>query len=165
MSNWDDLIGLPYQLGKNDCYSCVRNFYRKCGLFLPNYARPTDFWHDPQMDLYGYYQIHGFQPVFDQEPEPGDLLLMPIMAQINSHGAVALGGNEILHHPPGGLSRIDPYRPKWANRTTVHVRHPDVQAFLKPQPARVHLHEVHNAHILRNPDVQEQIALLVSDGE
>lgn len=163
MSNWDDLVGLPYEAGKQDCFTCIRNFYRRYGLLLPNFARPQLFWRRSDIDLYGQYKELGFIPVFDQEPEPGDLLLMPIMAQVNSHGAVALGNNEILHHPPNQLSVIDPYRPKWSNRTTIHARHPEVYEALKPAVQTQHLHEILDAHILRNPEVQSHIAELLPD--
>lgn len=163
MFNWDDLIGHEYVAGRQDCYTCIRAFYRRAGLDLPNRARPQYFWQDPHLDMYGTFRDYGFQPVFDQEPEPGDLLLMPLMSRVNSHAAVALGRNEILHHPPQQLSRVDPYRPKWSGRTTVHARHPKVFELLRPKLNKIHFHEAADAHILRNPDVQEQIAGVLSD--
>jgi cell wall-associated NlpC family hydrolase len=164
MFNLDDMVGLPYVEGQTDCYTCVRNFYRRYGLLLPNFARPQRFWMAPDIDLYGQYKDLGFHVIFDQEPEPGDLLLMPIMAPINSHGAISLGDNKIIHHPPHQLSRIEPYRPKWSNRTTIHARHPDIYKALRPAVTTVQLHEVSNAPILRNPEVQGHIESQLSAG-
>lgn len=160
----DDLIGLPYVEGRQDCFTCVRNFFRKCGLLLPNFARPQLFWQHENMDLYAHYRDFGFHPIFDQEPEPGDVLFMPLMARVNSHAVVAIGQNQILHHPPGQVSRIDPYRPKWSNRTTIHARNPEIHEMLKPQVNRKQLHEVINAHVLRNPEVQEHLANVLRTG-
>lgn len=165
MSSWDDLLGLPYIEGRQDCYSIIREFCRRQGLILPNFARPQRFWEVPDFDFYTlYYKDFGFKPVFDQDPEPGDILLMPILTPINSHAVVYLGDNQILHHPPGQLSRTDDFRPKWSNRVTIHVRHPEIHASLLPEIHQVHFHEIVNAQFLRNPEVQKEIDRLLDGG-
>lgn len=166
MFNYNDLVGLPYLDGRQDCYSLMRHYYQGAwGVTLPNLARPSRFWEDPSLDLYGMYQRFGFQQVFDAKVEIGDALLMPIMTRMNSHAAAVVDDNLILHHLPGKLSSLDPLRPKWSSRALVHLRHPAVTKARDQLPTKIHLHEVLDAEILRNPKVQNEIGrLLGSNG-
>lgn len=159
MSNFHSLIGLPYIDGRQDCYSVVRNYYSmEWGIELPNYARPERFWEDPELDLYSLYKHTGFEPVVDNHNyEVGDAVLMPVLSAMNNHAGVIVDDNQILHHLPDQLSLVDPLRPKWANRVTVHLRHPKITEARKASVEVVHLHEVIDADVLRNPRVQEEI--------
>lgn len=165
MSNYLNLLGLPYVDGKQDCYSVVRNYYWQVwGLEMPNFARPTRFWEAPDLDLYRHYQLVGFQPVLDGVFQEGDGVLMPVMTPFNSHAGVIVEDNRMLHHLPNQLSAVDDLRPKWINRITVHLRHPSITA-ASPEREVLHLHEVIDADILRNPKVQEKLEkTLASDG-
>lgn len=159
MSNFLNLVGLPYIDGRQDCYSIVRRYYEmEWGIELPNFARPDRFWEDPNLDLYSLYTRTGFVAVTDDHTyEVGDAVLMPIRSVVNSHAGVIVDDNQMLHHLPNQLSTIDPLRPKWANRVTVHLRHPDITAARQGEVEVVHLHEVIDADILRDPRVQEEI--------
>lgn len=158
MSNWDDLVGLPYIDGKQDCYQLVREYYGRLGLHLPNFARPNYFWRDKSLDLYAQYKEFGFQDVHDEPFQVGDGVLMPIQAVVNSHAGVVVEDNKILHHLPGRLSSVDPIRPKWIGRITVHLRHPDIFAALQKPIETVQLHEVVDAHLFRDPRFQKALA-------
>lgn len=166
MSNYHNLLGRPYEMGKHDCFSILREYYsQNWGIEVPNYARPDRFWEDPNLDLYQNYRRHGFKPILDEVFEVGDLVLMPIQAAVNSHAAAIVEDNLILHHMPKQLSAVAPFRPKWSNRVTVHLRHPDVAAAAKKTEQTLQLHEVIDADILRNPNVQREIeGLLGSEG-
>ncbi len=164
MSNWGDLIGLPYIVGRQDCFSCVRLFYRQQGLHLPNAARPTRFWENPELDLYAAYQDYGFEQVFSEAPSYGDLFLLPIRTSVACHAMVYVGDNQVLHHPQDQLSRVDSFRPKWSNRVTIHARHPEIYERLRPQPTQKQLFEVLDAHVLRKPEVQDALARVLRDG-
>lgn len=164
MFDYRDLVGLEYRAGRHDCYSCVRNFYRKCGLTLPNLARPDFFWSDPNLDLYSMYADYGFEQIFDQRPQFGDAVLMPVQTAMNSHAGVIVENGQMLHHFPRQLSRVEAYRPRWSSRTTVHLRHPEVVAALAPTKRVVHLHEVLNAPILRDPGVRRTIDEVLGSG-
>lgn len=160
MFDYDKLTGRPYIEGRQDCYGIVRDYYREAwGLWLPNFARPTRFWEDPHLDLYARYRDVGFEPVFDSRFEIGDAVLMPIRTAMNSHAGVIVADNLMLHHFVGELSAVVSLRPKWERRVTVHLRHPAVLEAKAKQPKEtVHLHEVLNARVLRNPEVQKGIA-------
>ena len=159
MSDYHNLLGRSYEPGRHDCYGVVREYYRQVwGLDLRNYARPDRFWEDPTLDLYSLYRLEGFQPVFDERYEIGDGVLMQILAPINSHAAVVVEDNVILHHLPNKLSGTDALRPKWSNRVTIHLRHPKIAAARVSKQKTVHLHEVLDADVLRSPEVQAAIA-------
>lgn len=162
-----DLVGLPYIEGKQDCYSIVRTFIRRnWDIEMFNLARPTRFWEAPHLDLYSNFHLAGFKPVFDVPFQIGDWLLMPVATAVNSHSAVVVGDNLILHHLHGRLSAVEPLRPKWSPRVTVHLRHPRITASLKAAlPPPVHFHEVVDAPVLRDPEIQGVLAGLVDARE
>lgn len=163
MSNFETYLGRPYIEGRQDCYQIGRDYFSaEWGLELPNLARPSRFWEDPHLDLYGMYQDFGFYPVFDEKPKIGDVFLMQILTPVNSHAVIYVEDNRVLHHMVGQLSSIEPYRPKWAHRVNIHLRHPKV---VETQPNRVvHLHEVIDAPVLRDPEVQKRIEREMASG-
>ena len=164
MSNFNNLIGLEYNSGIQDCLTCIRDYYRQVwDVWLPNLARPTDFWKDPNLDLYGdNYRPFGFQPVFDEQYQIGDLLIMPLRTRFATHAGVLAEDNKILHHLPGRLSSLDPFRPSWSTKVTIVARHPEVTAKIKAAKGKpVHFHEVTDASILHDPRVEEQLKRLV----
>lgn len=167
MSSYADLLGLPYIEGKQDCFSILRTYYRReWGLEIPNFARPTRFWEDPQMDLYQLYKLAGFQQVFDELPRIGDGLLMPLMTPMATHGATLVEDNKILHHLPGRLSSLDTFRPRWSNQVTIIVRHPEITAVqTRKKKKPVHLHEVAQSDVLRDPKIQGKIEQLMEAGD
>mgnify|MGYP002776216957 FL=1 len=159
MSAFNNLIGLEYLPGKQDCFSIGRRYFRQnFDLRLRNYARPDRFWEDPHLDLYRFYQREGFKAVIDDTITIGDVLLMPLHTPFATHACIVVDDNLILHHPPGGLSCTDRMRPRWSNRATVVLRHPLVTQLLKPVPKTVHLHEVLDADVFRNPEFQRAAA-------
>lgn len=156
MFECDKYLGHPYDPGVTDCFSLLRNYYRdRWGIHVPNFARPTNFWADPNLDLYAMYRRFGFEPVFDRAPQVGDLLLFQIGSQRNSHGAVVVEDGQILHHLPNQLSCLDPLFPKWQRRANIIASHPAVRAAQKVD--QVELHEVLNADVLRDPRVRQRL--------
>lgn len=157
MSNYEDLLGLPYIAGRNDCFSIVREYLRRTyGVEVPNYARPDRFWEDPRLNLYGMYGRHGFVSVMDQKLQIGDVLLMPIRTPVNSHAVVLVDDNTILHHFPGQLSTVEPLRPRWLSRATVVLRHPRVTEVRAALPEKL-LHEVVDVRLFQSPGMQKAI--------
>lgn len=156
MSKYDSYLGLGYLEGKHDCLSIIRKYYlQEWGIRIPNFARPNKFWNDPSMDFYRmYFRMCGFKLIFDEPLAVGDLLIMPLNTKLDTHGAIVVENNQILHHLPGGRSCLDPLNPRWANRANMIVRHPRVTAQQVANKKQVHLHEVINADILRDPRVQ-----------
>jgi cell wall-associated NlpC family hydrolase len=133
---YDNLVGVPFQHGINDCYSLIRQFYiQNFDIVLPNYARPNGWWREG-MDMYmERYHKNGFQ-VLDIHPslyQIGDVFLMSIMSPVTNHGGVLVEKGRLLHHFTNRLSTVEPYKGIWRNCTTAVMRHKDVVAPQKTQ--------------------------------
>lgn len=166
MSAYLNLVGLEYVPGKQDCYSIVRRHYQESyGVRLRNYARPDRFWEDASLDLYQMFRLEGAFEVIDSQIAIGDVLLMPLFTPFATHACVVVGDNLILHHPPGRLSCVEQMRPKWSNRATQIIRHPDVFAANQKVARKVHLHEVVDAELFRTPEFQSTVGRLLGTGE
>ena len=164
MLNYLELLGREYIPGRLDCFSLLKDcLSQNFGLEIPNYARPDRFWEDERLDLYERFWRHGFKPVEDKPVEIGDILLMPIRTPMNSHAALLVDTNLILHHPPGRLSCVDPLRPSWLPRVMTVLRHPIISAAMTPVEVTQQFHEaVPDAPVLRNPDLQRTIEELMA---
>lgn len=165
MFDCSDLIGMEYIPGRQDCFSIGRRFFSKhFDLQIKNYARPDRFWEDPALDLYQLYRREGFRLVHDDQIEIGDVLLCSLNTSMATHACIVIADNEVLHHPPGGLSTIERMRPRWTNRMTNVIRHPKVTAALSPRVEIIHLHEVVSADLFRNPDFEKTVARVLGSG-
>lgn len=166
MSAYHNLLGRAYFEGEDDCFSLIRDRFREAyGVRIPNIARPSSFWEDPQLDLASLYKKFGFKAVIEEPIQEGDLLMMPLLTSWNSHLAVVVEGNKIIHHLHGQLSREDPLWPKWGDRAQMIVRHPRVTEILKARTKRVHLHEVLDVHLLRDPEFKEAFERVLDSHE
>lgn len=164
MLSYDNLLGLPYIEGKQDCYSIARRFYRQnFDIKLPNLARPNSFWKDPNLTLYDMYRDFGFEPVIDQRWEIGDALLIPIRSSFACHAAIIVEDNKVLHHLPGRLSNVEAMRPRWSSRALHVVRHPLVHEARKQSQETILLHEVVDAEIFRDPRYQNAVEQVSSN--
>ena len=158
MSLFDNLIGLEYDTGRVDCFSCVRDYYAQVwDLHIPNFARPNQFWEDPNLDLYAMYKDVGFKILIDQDPEIGDALLMQLATPRPAHAAVVVGDNQILHHLPRRLSGIDRLRPHWYNRSVVMLYHPEVRAKKEAGKEKVNFHDIVDIPFFRDPRFQDSL--------
>lgn len=118
----------PYVFGTFDCYSLVRDFYRReFKIALSAGPRVARFW-EKGIDLFGDKWIEeGFvQMPPEAHPEVGDLFLMQMANKsVNNHIAIYIGDGMIMHHPHDRLSRRDIYGGTWYKHTTLHLRHKD----------------------------------------
>jgi proteasome lid subunit RPN8/RPN11 len=114
------LIGRIWAHGVIDCYSLIRDWYRlERGVVLPDFDR-TDNWWKTGSNLYAdNFAKAGFVRLIDVAPEPGDVLLMQILANVVNHGAIYLGNDIILHHLHSRLSGRD----VWAGYFRKHTTH------------------------------------------
>lgn len=166
MSDYAKWLGRPYRAGQTDCYGLVRDYlFDTYGLLLPNFARPNEFWEDEGLDLYQLYKKIGAEIVIDQPLEVGDVLVMPLGTHRNTHAAVVVEGNQILHHLPNVRSSLDPIYPRWFPRTNVVFRHPYVTQQRKQQESQVHVHEVLDVQLFRDPKFQDQVAKVMDRGD
>jgi cell wall-associated NlpC family hydrolase len=124
-----DYLGRRYVDGRADCYGLVRDFYRReYGLLLRNYARPVGFDQSGLMLLTDNFRREGFDIV--NVPiallEPGDGLLMMLASKHVNHVGVYIGQRKVLHHLYRRPSTVDTLDPRWQQRLSLVVRHPDV---------------------------------------
>jgi cell wall-associated NlpC family hydrolase len=123
---FDNLIGLPFSPGKQDCFELTKNFFHQNfpEVKFPDVARPTD-WDADKLDLIGkvYPQI-GFEKIDGWDLHPGDVLATAIGSSKPNHLVVYVGNNELIQHKFNSFSSIDPFRPAWKMYTCYVLRHP-----------------------------------------
>ncbi len=140
------LIGRNYHHGYQDCYSIVRDFYkRELGIELMDFERVDGWWNDKDgKSLYlDNFKKAGFYEV--GEPKYGDMLVCNIGRTEHPNHAVlwlgdqwqlkseqsdaCFGGPLILHHPYSSnrcsKSIREIYGQQWLERTVKILRHKD----------------------------------------
>lgn len=141
--NLQDYLGRRYLDGRHDCYGLVRDFYRReYGLTLRNYARPVGFDHSGLLLLTDNFRREGFEIVNTPIAllEPGDGLLMMLASRQVNHVGVYIGERKFLHHLYQRPSSAEILDPRWQQRLSLIVRHPDVtEQNRRNQPKQVFL--------------------------
>ncbi|MCL2874783.1 MAG: C40 family peptidase [Betaproteobacteria bacterium] len=122
-----DYLERPYAFGVLDCWSLVRDYYRReYGIRLGDYPRIERFWAKGH-NFFGnpeHWKNEGFkQLIGGEEPQAGDLLFFQTSGDIPNHVAVYIYDDTILHHPHGRLSRRDIYGGYWQKHAIIHLRH------------------------------------------
>lgn len=143
-SGWQaPLLGRQFFHGVLDCYTLIRDWYRReAGIELPDFAREDDWWNKGE-DLYmeGFAQA-GFARIPEGAPlQPGDVVLMSVRSPVANHAGIYLGTrplleapglhpvpNAMLHHLYGRLSERVVYGGHWQEITCAVVRHKDFKA-------------------------------------
>jgi len=120
-----DYLERPYAFGALDCWSLVRDFYRReFNIKLGDYPRIEKFWAEGYNFFGENWKNEGFRQLTDgEEPRTGDLFLIQTDGKFPNHIAIYLGNEIILHHCHGRLSRRDIYGGYWQKHTTHHLRH------------------------------------------
>jgi proteasome lid subunit RPN8/RPN11 len=113
----------PYVSGVFDCFSLVRDFYkREYGVEISDYPR-TEADGTPGYTFFASrYEKEGFESVCGSEPVKGDLFIMQIGSHESNHLAIYLGNGMMLHHSAQRLSREEIYGGMYLKHTTHHLR-------------------------------------------
>lgn len=121
------LVGREFSHGVLDCYTLIRDWYRReRGIELPDFARRDRWWSDGSADdLYlANYGGAGFERLPDDaELREGDVIIMQMRSDKANHAGVYLGDGRILHHLYGRLSSRDVYGGQMLTNTRVRVRY------------------------------------------
>ena len=150
MLNYENLIGLPYVDGDQDCYGLLRQYYAQVyGLRLRNYARPIEF-ADYLNLIADNFTREGFQiceTSLDQL-EVGDGLLFCLNRHkyVNHVGAF-VGNGWMLHHLYNQPSQKDALTTSWRRRVVSVVRHPDISEQNKLLPTQVNFLDLLPPHV------------------
>ena len=123
-----DYTGRQWLLGHADCWSLIRDYYkREYDIKLNNYSVDREWWESGKENLYDdNWQTEGFIEVNLQEIKAGDIIMMRINASVTNHAAIYIGDNLILHHLYGQLSSRIPYGKYFRDRTVRIVRHKEL---------------------------------------
>ena len=122
------LIGRPWSLGSFDCWGLVMAWHKEQGVILNDFRKPYEWWKPEHGE--NLYQENYLKEGFietNQEPKPGDMVIMQISAPVWNHAGIYLGDNRILHHSFGKLSREDVYSGWYQEHTKMICRHKDLK--------------------------------------
>lgn len=123
-------IGRPWVYGIYDCYSLLRDFYkREFNIELADYERGAEFeWASPEWRMFeknikdqGFVEIEGAS-------QKGDMLLMQLQAPFPNHTGVLVkpSRNIFYHHLLDRLSEETVYGGYWAKHTNKVLRHKEL---------------------------------------
>jgi len=117
-------VGRPFFHGVIDCYSLVRDFYKKeFGVQLNDYHRRDQWWYKGENMYMDNFKKEGFRVIPLEEVKRGDLFLMKLEADVCNHAGIYLGDMIVLHHVQGRLSSRDVYGGYYQKVTDVCLRH------------------------------------------
>lgn len=117
------LLGRQFLHGTTDCYTLIRDAYHLAGIELPEAEREDDWWLGEQELYLENIVSAGFSRIADDNPQPGDVLLICLGSARANHAAIYCGDQTILHHVPHRLSRRDTYGGYWQQYTHSIWRH------------------------------------------
>lgn len=112
-------IGKEFEIGKNDCFSIIRDFYKKeYNININDYFR-DDKWYkkNPNIIKENFEKEGGIEVKFEDIKE-GDVIIFSF-----GHFAIYLGENLILHAPRDKYSNIEYLNDSYKNRISLILRH------------------------------------------
>jgi len=117
-------VGRKFQFGIIDCYSLVRDYFKKeFDLELSDYYRADEFWKKGQNLYEDNFMNEGFRKVPLDEIQKHDVLLIHLEANLPNHAAIYLGDQQVLHHVQGRLSSRDVLGEYYIKNTAFVARH------------------------------------------
>ena len=119
------LIGRPFSHGVLDCYTLVKDYYkRELNIELENYFRQDGWWENGENLYVDNFKKQGFVQIKDENDlQKYDAFLMKVISSVPNHAAIYIGGDMIIHHVHGRLSNRQLYGGYWRKHTTHHLRH------------------------------------------
>jgi proteasome lid subunit RPN8/RPN11 len=119
------LIGRTFSHGVLDCYTLLRDYYKKeLGIIIPDFERDYKWWKKGENLYLDNFSKAGFIQVYDQRIH--DVLLLQMDSPVPNHAAVLIEGGKIIHHIDGQLSCEHVYGGFWRKNTWCTLRHKDM---------------------------------------
>lgn len=123
----EEYIGRPYIYGVYDCFSLVRDYYKKeFQINMPNIPRQIHWWNESgESSMFDdYFEECGFvdKQISIKFLKKFDVVLMNINGTCVNHCGIYLDHGLMIHHRYGHLSRHDPLM-IYKDRVTRIVRH------------------------------------------
>mgnify|MGYP003136188562 FL=1 len=117
-------VGRPFYYGIIDCYSLIRDFYkREFSIELTDYDRKDRWWERGESMYLDHFKDEGFVEVSMEEIEYGSVILMCLESTVPNHGGLYIDGNMILHHVQDRLSSRDLYGGFYQKHTAKVLNH------------------------------------------
>ena len=117
-------VGREFSHGIVDCYSLVRDFYkREFNLELNDYNRRDQWWYKGENMYLDNFAKEGFKEIDISEVGYGDLFLMQLESPVPNHAAIYLDQGIVLHHVQGRLSSHDVYGGYYQKVTAKVLKH------------------------------------------
>ena len=117
-------VGREFFYGIVDCYSLVRDFYkREFDLDMKDYERKDRWWERGESLYLDHFADEGFVEIPIEEIDYGCALLIQLEAYVPNHAAVYIGDNMILHHVQDRLSSRDLYGSYYQRNTAKILKH------------------------------------------
>lgn len=119
-------LNKDYESGVSDCYSLVRDYFKKeLNIQLNDYNRNEEWWNEnPNLIVDNFKKELGIE-VNIQDIKKNDLIVFNIFG-VSRHFAIYLGGDFILHHPRNEKSVINELNDKLKKRVSLVIRHKDL---------------------------------------
>lgn len=119
-----DFLGRQWCVGFDDCYSLVRNYFRKIhGIYMGDYDRDESMSHEERGVIAHQYEHEGFVVVSNDQITVGDVMVFKTDKALPQHFGVYQGANRFYHHPIKGLSCEEPLSDRWFSRLISVFRH------------------------------------------
>ena len=117
-------VGREFSHGIVDCYSLVRDFYkREFDLQLNDYNRRDQWWEKGENMYLDNFAKEGFKETTLEQIAYGDLFLMQLESPVPNHAGIYLGDGVVLHHVQGRLSSRDVYGGYYQKVTAKVLKH------------------------------------------
>jgi cell wall-associated NlpC family hydrolase len=130
--SWDENApyeGRIFSLGTFDCYSLVRDYYRReRGYEMPH---QTESMENLKLNIDTVFtesdELNNWEEVIS--PQPGDGIFFSIRAsddiKVPNHCGVYLGDDKFMHHMAYRLSTEEKFTDSWKRRVVKYLRHRD----------------------------------------
>jgi len=100
------LTGLPWDYGKQDCYTLVRQYFALQGVQLRDFERPADLELTPSIYLREAAAL-GFRQVDFEDRQVGDVAIMKLGTKEPMHAAIFVEPWRILHQKQDSISSVE----------------------------------------------------------
>lgn len=117
------LEGHQYTHGVYDCYRVIRAYHwQNYGIDIGDCPRDYD-WYITRPKLYlEEFANFGFEEVQEKDLRPGDVLIIRLIKNYETHAGIYIGDDKFIHHVNDQFSKIDNYS-SWRTKVTRYLRY------------------------------------------
>lgn len=119
-----DYLKVPFEIGKNDCFSLLRNYYNnELNIQIKDYNRDNRWDIINPSIIEDNYKQEGFTRINISEMKKNDVILFAFNSQEASHIGIYLGNDVFLHHPRNKYPAVEFLNKNWSHRIKLVLRH------------------------------------------